>query len=79
MAVVIRLKRFGTKKFPFFRIVAITKSNQRDGETLEEFGYYDPKKGKNYISIDRERFDYWVGKGAVPSRTVTNILKKVKL
>ncbi len=76
-AVVIRLKMFGTKKKPFFRIVAITKSKSRGGIALEELGNYDPKKGKNHVTLDRARVEYWIKNGAKPSETVRSILKRL--
>ncbi len=77
MAVVLRLKMFGTKKKPFYRIVAMTKSTKRDGKPLEELGYYDPKKDKNEVALDRERVEYWLKNGAKPSETVKSILKRI--
>jgi small subunit ribosomal protein S16 len=79
MAVVIRLKRFGTKKKPFYRIVATTKSVQRDGKCLEELGHYDPKKQDDNIALDRARVEYWLEKGAKMSETVKSILKKLEI
>jgi len=79
MAVVLRLKTFGTKKKPFYRIVAITKSTKRDGKTLEELGYYDPRKGKDQIALDRERVEYWLKNGAQPSETVRSIIKRLEI
>ena len=76
MSVVLRLKKFGTKKKPFFRIVAITKSEKRDGKSVEELGHYDPKKASDNIKIDKERVEYWLKTGATPSDTVKSILKK---
>ncbi len=77
MAVVLRLKMFGTKKKPFFRIVAMTKSKKRDGKALEELGTYDPKKGKEAATVDRNRVDYWIKNGAKPSDTIKSILKSL--
>lgn len=79
MAVVLRLKRFGTKKKPFWRIVAITKSKKRDGEPLEELGHYDPKKGKDKVTLDRERVEYWLKNGAKPSVTVKSIINRLEI
>ena len=79
MAVVLRLKMFGTKKKPFYRIVAISKSTKRDGKTLEELGYYDPKKGRDQVALDRERVEYWLKNGAKPSETVKSIIKRLEL
>ena len=77
MAVVLRLKRMGAKKTPFYRIVAVDKSKKRDGRVIEEVGYYDPKKkGGDNVSLDKERVDYWLGVGAVPSETVKSFIKR---
>lgn len=77
MAVVLRLKKMGSKKRPFYRIVAMTKSKKRDGKALEELGHYDPKKGQNEVALDRERVEYWLKNGAKPSETVKSILKRL--
>lgn len=77
MAVVLRLKMFGTKKKPSYRIVAMTKSVRRDGKPLEELGIYYPKKGKDQITLDKARMEYWLKSGAVPSPTVKSIIKRV--
>ncbi len=79
MSVVIRLKRFGSIKKPFYRIVAADKSAKRDGRFLEELGHYDPKKGQDNIALDRERVEYWLKNGAKPSETVKSILKKLEI
>ncbi|MFH1879140.1 MAG: 30S ribosomal protein S16 [Candidatus Omnitrophota bacterium] len=79
MSVVLRLKRFGSKKNPFYRIVAITKTTQRDGLALDELGYYDPKKGKDKVSLDKEKVDYWLKNGAKPSSTVKSIIKRMEV
>ena len=79
MAVVLRLKMFGTKKRPFYRIIAITKTEKRDGKALEELGFYDPKKGHNQVALDRERVEYWLKNGAKPSSTVKSILKRLEI
>lgn len=78
MAVVLRLKKMGKKKSPFYRIVAINKSDRRDGKTIEELGHYDPKKGKEKVELDTERVEYWLEQGAKPSKTVQDIIKRVK-
>lgn len=79
MAVVLRLKRFGSNKRPFYRIVAMTKSKKRDGRALEELGHYDPKKDRDCIALDRERVEYWLNNGAKPSETVKSILKRLEI
>ena len=77
MEVVLRLKRFGTKKKPFYRIVAMTKATKRGGKALEELGHYDPKKGRDQVALDRERVEYWLRNGAKPSETVKSIIKRL--
>jgi small subunit ribosomal protein S16 len=79
MAVVLRLKVFGTKKKPFYRIVAMTKSIKRGGKALEELGHYDPKKGKDQVALDKGRVEYWLSKGAKPSETVRSIIKRLEI
>jgi len=76
MAVVLRLKRMGTNKKPFYRIVATEKTNPRDGRFIEEIGYYDPKKDPATIKIDKERALYWLKNGAKPSTTVKSFFVK---
>jgi len=79
MAVVLRLKRMGANKKPFYRIVATEKKNPRDGRFIEEIGYYDPKKDPAIVKIDKEKALYWLANGAKPSVTVRSLLKKSKI
>ena len=76
MPAVIRLKRFGTLKKPFHRIVVIDKRAARDSEPIETIGYYDPKKDPADIKVKKERAEYWLKVGAVPSPAVKTLLKK---
>ena len=77
MSVRIRLKRFGTKKRPFYRIVVIDSRSPRDGRVLEEVGLYHPiEKLEKQISISAERIKDWLAKGATPSATVKELLNR---
>ncbi|MBI3332644.1 MAG: 30S ribosomal protein S16 [Candidatus Omnitrophica bacterium] len=76
--VMIRLKRFGTKKRPHSRIVVIDKHRARDGEPIEELGYYDPSREPPMLKVNVERAKFWIGRGAVPSPTVKQLLKRAK-
>lgn len=76
MAVVIRLKRTGTNKRACFRIVVTDSKNPRDGRFIEEIGTYDPRKNPPFITLKKERADYWMSVGALPSPTVKSIIKK---
>lgn len=77
MSVKIRLKRFGSKMHPFYRIVVVDSRRPRDGRTLEEIGLYHPieLEGKQ-LSIDEARAKDWLAKGAEPSDTVRGLLNK---
>jgi small subunit ribosomal protein S16 len=77
MAVKIRLKRMGTIKKPFFRIVAADIRSPRDGRFIELLGTYDPKKSEENITMDKDRVLYWMKQGAKPSETVRSLIKKV--
>ena len=78
MAVKLRLKRMGRTNHPFFRLNAIDSRSPRDGRVIEELGHYDPRnkdQGKQFVAkLDRCR--YWLDTGAIPSETVSSLLKK---
>ena len=76
MPAVIRLKRFGTLKKPFHRIVVMDKRTARDGRAIESIGYYDPKTDPANIKVNIKRAEYWLGVGATPSAAVKTLLKK---
>ena len=76
MAVKIRMKRVGAKNAPVFRIVVADGRSPRDGKFIEELGTYQPLKKGNNFTLDMERADYWVSKGAQPSETVASFIKK---
>lgn len=78
MSVKIRMKRIGAKNTPVFRIVVADGRSPRDGKCIEELGTYQPlKKGDNY-TLDLDRANYWVSKGAQPSDTVASFIKKAR-
>ena len=74
MAVKIRLKRFGKKKSPFYRVVVIDGRSKRDGRAIEEIGKYDPLQEPSIIEINSERALYWLSVGAQPSDQVRKLL-----
>ncbi len=75
MAVVIRLKRFGRRNRPFFRICVMDSRTRRDGRALEEIGHYDPLAEGKRFDLDADRARYWLSVGAQPSETVASFLK----
>lgn len=76
MATKIRLKRMGSKKDPFYRLVVADSRSPRDGRFIEEIGYYNPAKSPEEIKVDEERALYWLKTGAKPSDTVKALLRK---
>ena len=79
MSVRIRLKRFGTKQRPFYRIVVMDSRTPRDGKVLEEVGLYHPiEKAEKQVSMKAERVREWMKKGAQPSAVVRRLLNRVE-
>ncbi|HUW41524.1 MAG TPA: 30S ribosomal protein S16 [Rectinemataceae bacterium] len=77
MSVKIRLKRFGAKMRPFYRIVVMDTRKPRDGRTLEEIGIYHPIEVEaKQLVIDEAKAKEWLAKGALPSDTVKGLLNK---
>ena len=81
MSVKLRLKRMGRIHAPFFRLNAIDSRSPRDGRVIEELGHYDPSlkdKSKRFVP-KLDRCKHWLDVGAVPSETVSSLLKKAGL
>ncbi len=76
MATKIRLQRMGRKKRPFYRIVVADSRTRRDGNVIENLGYYNPLPEQPDIKINEEAALKWLGLGAIPTDTVKNILSK---
>ena len=74
MAVHIRLARTGTKKVPFYRIVAADQRAPRGGRFIERLGTWDPRRKE--LNLNRARVDYWLGQGAAASPTVDKLIKR---
>ncbi|MCH5291558.1 MAG: 30S ribosomal protein S16 [Treponema sp.] len=73
----IRLKRFGAKKRPFYRIVVQDARKPRDGKTIEELGVYQPvSPAEKQSAFNEDRVKYWLSVGAQPTPTVKRILNK---
>jgi len=77
MSAIIRLRRIGKnpKKRPHFRISVFSKRCGRDSKFIEEIGYYSPVTGT--VKMNKERYEYWLTKGAETSATIKNLVKKV--
>jgi small subunit ribosomal protein S16 len=73
----IRLKRFGTKKRPCYRVVVQDVREPRDGKCIEELGFFQPIAADDkQVSIDLDRAKYWISVGAQPTDTVKKLLNR---
>jgi small subunit ribosomal protein S16 len=76
MSVVIRMKRAGAKKRPFYRVVVADSRYPRDGRYIEQLGYYDPLTDPATFQINSERLSMWIQRGATPSESVGVMVAK---
>lgn len=72
----IRLRRTGTTKRPYYRVVVADSRDWRDGRFVEILGHYNPRHDPAAVTIDAERAQYWIKQGARPSDTVRSLLKR---
>ncbi|ASN78824.1 ribosomal protein S16 (chloroplast) [Porphyra umbilicalis] len=73
----LRLKRYGRKQQPSYRIVAMDSRNKRDGKAIEELGFYNPITNETHI--DSVKILKRLKHGAQATRTVQNILNKAQI
>ena len=76
MAVKLRLQRHGSKKRPFYRLVAADSRSPRDGRYLEIIGTYNPTTEPASVKIDSDKAQKWLNEGAKPTDTVKNLFAK---
>ena len=74
--VVIRLRRAGSKKRPFFRVVVTDSRTARDSSFVEILGHYNPRTKPAVVQVDQERVDFWLKKGAQPSDSVRTLIAR---
>jgi small subunit ribosomal protein S16 len=74
----IRLRRTGTTKRPYYRVVVADSRAWRDGRFVEVLGHYDPRQDPPVITIDAARAEEWIKKGAQPSETVNSLLARAR-
>ena len=74
--VAIRLRRAGSKKRPFFRIVVTDSRAARDSSFVEILGHYNPRTKPALVTVNAERVQYWVSKGAQPSDSVRTLMAR---
>jgi len=74
--VAIRLRRAGSKKRPFFRVVVTDSRSARDSSFVEILGHYNPRTKPAVVDVNKERVDYWLGRGARPSDSVRTLIAR---
>ena len=73
--VMIRLRRMGQKKAPFYRIIVADSRSPRDGRFIAEIGTYDPNLEPSAITVNEEEAKKWLANGAQPTEVVSRIFK----
>lgn len=79
MSVKIRMRRMGSKRKPFYRIVVADSRMPRDGRFIEEVGYYNPLTNPDEVKLEEDKIFEWLEKGAQPSDTIRSLLSKAGL
>jgi small subunit ribosomal protein S16 len=74
---VIRLRRTGSKKRPFFRVIVTDSRAARDSSFVEVLGSYNPRTKPETLKLDRERLAHWIKVGALPSDTVRTLVDRM--
>lgn len=72
----IRMRRAGSNKRPYYRVVVAEAGTPRDGSFVEVLGHYDPRSKPARVDVDRDRLNYWLSKGARPSDTVRTLVAR---
>jgi small subunit ribosomal protein S16 len=68
--------RMGAKKSPSYRVVVKEKLSKRDGDYVENIGFYNPTRDPAEIRLNMERVNYWIGRGAQPTDTVRQLIRR---
>ena len=74
--VAIRLRRAGSKKRPFFRVVVTDSRSARDSSFVEILGHYNPRSKPALVDVNKDRVEYWLGRGARPSDSVRTLMAR---
>lgn len=72
----IRLRRAGSAKKPYFRVVVLEARSGRDGSFVENVGTYNPRSKPAQVAIDKARLEHWLKRGARPSDSVRTLIQK---
>jgi small subunit ribosomal protein S16 len=73
----IRLRRTGSKKRPFFRVVVTDSRTARDSSFVEVLGFYNPRTKPETLQLNRERLEHWLKSGARPSDTIRTLVARM--
>ncbi len=76
MATSIRLARHGAKKHPVYRIIVTDSRSPRDGRRLDQVGFYDPNQEPVHVQFQEDKLALWLQRGARPSQTVAQLIKR---
>lgn len=74
----IRLKRVGAKNKPYYRIVVADSRSRRDGKCLDEIGTYNPLQKGDNVTMDLQKLDLWLSRGAQPTETVASFIRRCR-
>ncbi|HSQ42588.1 MAG TPA: 30S ribosomal protein S16 [Fibrobacteraceae bacterium] len=77
MSTVIRLSRYGKRHVPIYRVIVVDNRKARDGQFIEQVGFFNPNLAKPEIRFEQDKIMKWLSLGAQPSDTVRSLLKKV--
>ena len=69
------MRRTGSKKRPFFRVVVSEARSKKEGEFIEVLGFYNPRSKPAVVEINKQRIEHWIKNGARPSDSVRTLLK----
>lgn len=72
----IRMRRTGSKKRPFYRLVVTEARSPREGSFLEVLGFYNPRTRPSVLEVDKARVEHWIARGARPSDSVRTLLAR---
>ena len=77
-ALIVRMRRMGTKKKPHHQIVVAEARKATSGRVVEHLGYFDPSKEPEFVKLNLERLDYWLGKGVKLSKGMGPLVKRLR-
>jgi small subunit ribosomal protein S16 len=76
MAVKVRMTRVGSRNNPYYRVVVADERSPRDGRFIEQVGTYHPQPGEERVTLEYDRIEHWISKGAKPSQTVAELMRR---